>query len=63
MQLPAERSHERDQSRNSPDTGAPGEPGKSAQALLRAYQALGDLRAVFPGREQRHPQEVQEHGC
>jgi len=62
MQFPAECSHERDQSRDSSDSGASSEPRKSAQALLRAYQVVPDLRAVLPGREQRHSQEIQEHG-
>lgn len=62
MQFPFERSHERDQSRDRPNAGAPGEPRQGAEALLRAHQALTDLRAVFPRREQRYTQEVQKHG-
>jgi len=62
MQFPAERSHECDEPRDSPDTGALVESGQGAQALLRAHQTLAHFRAVFPRREQCHSQKVQEYG-
>lgn len=37
LQLSVKRSHERDQPRDSPDTGTSSEPGQSAQALLCAH--------------------------
>ena len=60
--FPAERSHERQQSRHRPDAGAPHESVQSAQAVLRPHQTLVHLRPLLRRQFQRHSQEVPQHG-
>lgn len=62
MQLPVERPHECNESRDRADAGTFAESRKSAEAVLRANEAVGYIRAVLPRREQRDTEKVQEHG-
>lgn len=39
------------------------QPGHSAQALLRPHPAERHLGALLRRQLQRHPEEIQEHGC
>lgn len=62
LQLSVECSHERNQPRDSSDSGASAGPQQSAETLLRAHQALGHLGTILLGREQRHSKKIQKYG-
>lgn len=62
MQLPVEQEHERDESRDRTDAGAPDEAADVSEAVLRSDQADDDIGAVFHRRYECRAQEVQEDG-
>ncbi|XP_036178713.1 bone morphogenetic protein 7 isoform X2 [Myotis myotis] len=63
VRLPPELLHERHQPCHRADPGPLHQPGHSAQALLRPHPAECHLGALLRRQLQRHPEEIQEHGC